>query len=382
MAEDNPSSRPFRRTVFYLSGFDPRGPRHYHAMLEEELGRAASAGDAATITPRQRTGGDSVCEITSGATTTHYVFLAWDDIIRANWPSRPHAVLAQAIRAYCGFTWRFAWRLAARAPAGSRKTLFYPGVNLLLLPPLGVIGLTILAHLALPHVALWVIALVALAGVALLALIRLRALPSMWLLRFVIFNDALARRPPEAALAGRLDRFAARIAEALGEEGIDEVLLVTHSNGSILGVPLLLRVMTLAGRPLPAHFAFVTLGGCIQLLAARKDARWFHAMLDDLGAGGVTWLDIGSLTDGACVPLVSPLLGRAVEVPPGCIQLSPRWFAYADPAAHAARRKDKQATHFDYLRRLARPSPLDYPAIITAPRPLAASIAAFRAENA
>jgi hypothetical protein len=46
--------------------------------------------------------------------------------------------------------------------------------------------------------------------------------------------------------------------------------------------------------------------------------------------------------------------------------------------ATAARRKDKYLTHFDYLRRLDRPSPLDYLGLTCSGQPLAANIAAFR----
>ena len=381
-----PASAQFRRKIFYLAGFDPRGARLYHAMLEEEAARANGSGAAITVTPRRRSGGDAVCEVISdspeGACHTEYVFLAWDDIVRRNWPSRPLAVLRQATRAYAGFTLRFNWPLARRAPVGSRKTLFYPGINLLAMPPLTCLVVFMIARLILWHQPWWLALLIALAVTVAGAVVRLRALPSMWLLRFVIFNDSLARHPPDDELDQRLDRFAARISAALAAEDADEVLLVTHSNGSILGIPLMLRLRDRAGGAMPGRFGFVTLGGCVQLLAARKDALWFHGLLDRLATGGFAWLDIGSLTDGACVPLIPPLLGRTVETPPGFTQLSPRWFRYADPAAHAARRKDKQATHFDYLRRLARPSPLDYVALITAARPLAASIEAFRAENA
>jgi hypothetical protein len=43
--------------------------------------------------------------------------------------------------------------------------------------------------------------------------------------------------------------------------------------------------------------------------------------------------------------------------------------------------RDKYLTHFDYLRRLDRPSPLDYLGLTASPRPLAASIAAFATER-
>jgi hypothetical protein len=208
----------------------------------------------------------------------------------------------------------------------------------------------------------------------------LRWISALWLLRFVVFNDALAREVVSPAYQDRLGKAAERIQQAFTEEW-DEVLLVTHSNGSILAVPLMARLLDLCGGAIPPHFALVTLGNCMQLLACRKDAAWFGQLLDRLGQGQFRWLDIGSPTDGACAPLVPPCLGRAVEHPAGLTQISPRWFRYCDAATYQARRRDKYTTHFDYLRRLDRPSALDFLGLTASARPLDASIAAFEAEQ-
>jgi hypothetical protein len=180
--------------------------------------------------------------------------------------------------------------------------------------------------------------------------------------------------------SGRLDEFAATIAASLDED-YDEVLLVTHSNGSILAMPVMARLLELRGGELPEHFSLVTLGGSIPLVGFRRDARAFHAVLDRVGAASFRWLDIGSITDGASIPLVNPCLSRPVGPPPGLKQLSPRWHRYCDPATYQARRADKYLTHFDYLRRLDRPSALDYIGLTCEPRPLAQSIAAFEADH-
>lgn len=397
MASGNPETcgaATFRRTVFYLAGFDPRGARFYHQLLGGEIARANAAdgqapGEGAlTLSPRQRDGENVAWTVATEAGSeggqaveTSHVFLVWDDIVRANWARGPLAVFGGALTAYRGFCTRMSRRLLGQSPRGSRFTLYYPGATLFALPLLAVLLLWLALRLMLPGASAMLPTLLALAGGGLAALLILQRIHSLWLLRFVMFNDRLARAAPDGELARRLDAFAARIGEALADEQ-DEVLFVTHSNGSILAVPIMARLLERHAGTLPDRFSLVTLGGCIPLLAVRKDAGWFHALLDRLGAGGFRWLDIGSLTDGAATPLVAPCLGRAIERPPGLVQLSPRWFRYADPATYKLRRSNKYETHFDYLRRLDRPSPLDYLAITCSDRRLAASIDAFVAETA
>lgn len=367
----------FKRKVFYLGGFDPRGARYYHALLAEQVAAHNAAGGqpegVLDLSARRRVGGNAAWTIRdgAGAVEVDHEFLVWDDLVRGAWVKSSAGVLARGLVAYGHVLGALQWRLARRCPGGSWQAVFFPGLAFVA-PVLAValVWLGLRGWLG-NGAALGVAGLVAVVGAAML----LRRLPSLWLLRFVIFNDLLARRRHRPELEARLDGFAARITAALDEDW-DEVLLITHSNGSILAVPLMDRLLA---APLPGHFALVTLGSCIPFVGLRRDAAWFGAMLDRMG--GFAWLDLGSPTDGACAPLVAPCLGRAVERPEGLVQLSPRWFRYCDPANYAARRRDKYQTHFDYLRRLDHASPLDYLGLVAAARPLAQSIAAFEAEQ-
>jgi hypothetical protein len=340
---------------------------------------ACAAPDRLTLTERRREGKNAAWALSdqAGSLTTEFEYLVWDDLVRQHWISNPLAMLASAVEAYHYILRHRDRPLERMVPGGSRFTLYAPGLALILLPLLfALIGWGVL-RLWLGDGAALALALAAGTGLSLFILKRMH---SLWILRFVIFNDLLARRRVAPALWDRLDAFAARLDAALGEDW-DEVLFVSHSNGAVLSVPVMARLLALRGGALPPHYAMATLGGCIQFLAARRDAVWFAQDLDSLGQGGFLWLDIGSLTDGACVPLVDPCLGRPVPRPAGLVQLSPRWFKYCDPAKYQARRRDKYLTHFDYLRRLDRPSALDYLGLTAAARPLAASIAAFEAEQ-
>ena len=374
----------FKRKIFYLGGFDPRGARFYHALLGEQVAaHNASGAPALRIGPRRRVGTDTGWEMTDDAGTMHIdtVFLVWDDLVRRHWPKGAAALLGNCLVAYRYWLTRIDWGLARRVPRGTLITLLYPGATFVGLPVVITIAAAgVLALLLTPILAV-------LGGLALgggLALILLRRIHSLWLLRFIIFNDQLARGRTSPALIERLERFVETIDRGLDAaiaEGVDEVLLLTHSNGSILVVPMMAQLLARRGGVMPAQFSLVTLGSCILLLGGRRDAAWFAALEDRVAAGDFHWLDIGSFTDGACIPGIDPFESRPRSRPAGLLQLSPRWFRYCDPATYRARRKDKYLTHFDYLRRLDRPSPLDYLGLTVSARPLAESIAAFQAEN-
>ena len=382
----------FKRKVFYLGGFDPRGGRFYHQLLTEQLAahntEVPSGESRLTLGPRRREGANMGWTVTddAGAVRTDFTFLAWDDIVRKGW-IRGGLPLARAmIGTYRRFV-RFGEWHRIKVPTGSKITLAYPGLALLVMPL--VIGLVLWAvaaavlgfGLAVPGRAVAALLVPAFAAGFAIGIPLARRIHALWLLRFIVFNDQLARGRHDPALDTRLAGFAALVAAAFDGE-FDEVLLVTHSNGSILAMPLMAELAALRGPQLPANFALVTLGNSITLVTFRADALAFRAAVDRLAEAGFRWLDLGSMTDGAAIPLVDPWQCCRVSRPAGLIQLSPRWFRYCDPATYAARRRDKYLTHFDYLRRLDRPSPLDYLGLTCSVRPLPASIAAFEAENA
>jgi hypothetical protein len=254
---------------------------------------------------------------------------------------------------------------------------FYPGASAILLPIL--FGLALWLAFSFLLESPWDIIAAAVTAIAVAALI-VRKVESFWLLRFIIFNDSLARRKPDPAIEQRLDEMAATINAALADPA-DEVLFVTHSNGSIMAVPIMARLLKMNGGRMPPHFGLVTLGSCIPLIGCRRDSTRFHTQLETLAKGDFLWLDIGSITDGACTALVDPCGSCTTTARPTLHILSPRWFKYCDPGTYDARRRNKYEVHFEYLRTFDRISPLDYIAMTSGARPLARSIEAFKAEN-
>jgi hypothetical protein len=256
------------------------------------------------------------------------------------------------------------------SPPGSLVAFYYPSISVVVIP---------LLLIAL----LWVSAGVIFAIIAAIAagFLVIRYLKGFWLLRFVIFNDHYARRTTDPALDTRLGDMADAIDAALAED-LDEVLFVTHSNGAILAVPIMADLLACHGGTMPANFALVTLGSSVPLLGCRRDARWYDELLSAVARGNFLWLDLGSLTDGACIALLDPCVSTKETHRPEIHSLSPRWFKYADPATYQTRRRNKYETHFGYLHSFERVSPLDYFRVTSSDMKLADSIAAFAREPA
>ncbi|NBC36211.1 hypothetical protein GTZ99_06520 [Novosphingobium sp. FSY-8] len=369
----------FKRKIFYLGGFDPRGGRFYHGLHQQVLDAQAPDWPEGRLilSPRQRRGADVNWTVTdqAGSLLADTTCLGWDDIVRDHWPRGALAVGWRILRAHAHMLRQLDFAQMRRWPRGSWIGLFGPVGMLLLGPVLLGLGAAGLAG------GLWGLWAGLGAGVGLgagAAWTAARRTHALWQMRFVLFNDDLARAGPDAALDARLTHAAGLIAEALAQDW-DEVVLISHSNGTELAVPVLARLGARLEGAVPDRFGMVTYGSCVQLLACRRDAAWFARDLDAVARLGVRWVDVASPADGACVALVPPAQGRPVEAPAGLIQRSPRWHLFADAATRAARRRDRFAQHFDYLRRMQRASPLDYVAITCARRTLAQAVAAFDA---
>ena len=371
----------FKRKIFYLSGFDPRGARFYHQLYSEQAEiYSRNSGHSVTVGDRERAGkgnarwtiGDEV----SGA-ETDLVFLGWDDVIRAHWVKNPMRLLGRSLASYWRFTRGMDWAQTLRFPRGSLIAFYYPGASAILLPLL--FGLILWLGFGLLLDFPWDIAAAIVTAIGVAAII-VRKIESFWLLRFIIFNDSLASGKPDPVIEQRLDEMAATINAALAEPN-DELLFITHSNGSIMAVPIMARLLAMNGGRMPPHFALMTLGSCIPLIGCRRDSKRFHAQLEDVAKGDFIWLDVGSITDGACIALIDPCGSSITKQRPTLHILSPRWFKYCDPSTYDARRRNKYEVHFEYLRTFDRISPLDYIGVTSGGQPLTRSIEAFKAEN-
>jgi hypothetical protein len=370
-----PAPLPVRkRCVLYLSGFDPKGAGHYHGLYRREgAEHSAQQGWQLAVGPRER--GDALrsswsVEATLEDETVHteYVFLQWDDIVRAHWSKATARLWWEIVQTTLfNLRWGSWWRMFR---------LSWPPALALLMPFLLVLGLLVLAPLAGLAVALGVSAAQAHPAVALAAGLLAFALlwflgralegrfSMYWLMRSYAFNARQAQgRTPD--LQERLDQHAQHL-QALVQSGrYDEVLLVGHSSGANMAVSVLGRA--LAQAPTLGQggtvLSLLTLGQWIPLMGTLPMAHGFRQELQAIAhAEGVHWLDFSAPPDGCCFALTDPLQACRVERPAaGGVDLkvlNPKFADMLDPLDYQRLKKDRFKLHFQYI--MACPKAVDY----------------------
>jgi hypothetical protein len=391
-----------RRHVFFLSGFDPKGAAHYHALYEAEaLKQSAVNALALHMGPRQReVDGNSTWSVSADlpdgrCCQTTYEFARWDDIVRRHWPRSTWRLLLDMLVAYAlvlrsgGLA--TVWKVSRKTLVGLAYPVVVLGGGLAVSVALGValaLWLTSALHAwdAIGGTGgIGVRRLVAgLGGVLVLGLglactrwLEAR-LNTTWLVRIFSFAGKLARgQVPE--LEGRMDDLAAKLAKKIRARDVDEILVVGFSVGSILAVSVVARALKslhVDGERLPqpasAALSLLTLGHCIPMLGLLPEALVFRQELALLArAGGVRWIDFSSVTDWGSFALADPVEVCKVlpATPAGGLQAanptmrSPRFHALFAPALYARLRRNKRRMHLQYLMAADLPGEYDYFAI-------------------
>lgn len=382
----SPAATVRRRHVFYVSGFDPQGPSHYHRLYADEAPKQAAVGGyEIEVGPRRR-----VSELaaawsvsarfgTTPPVETTVEFLRWDDLVRAHWPRSRWQVMLGAL----GSTARqvgngVLWRILRTS---------WPAFLVLALPP--VLVLALLAAACLLGIGSGLLALhghligaLALAGVGGAAWYRFglwaeARVQMAWLMRSTRFILRQARGTVPA-LEARLDAFGARIAEVWRSGTVDEVLVVGHSSGAMGAVSGVARALAAAPAgcgAVPDRLSMLTLGECIPMLSYQPEASDFRAELARLAREPrIDWIDVTAPPDGCCFALVDPTAAalREAGAHSGAEwrspkRLSARFAQMFDGARYAPLRRDKYRCHFQYLMAGERPTEYDYFAITAGP---------------
>jgi hypothetical protein len=348
---DTPATR-FTRHVHYVAGFDPRGWRHIRNALKE----AVDTWAARTQTPVTWLAADPTIAhpnlgIRTDAVDTRFVFLNWDETVRAHWPASDHQVAFQAagfvlrslfngtLPALQRHTWPLAVSLSSTAlPFASRvsipvEMILGAGVGALLA---GVPGMTAGAALG-GAVGLW-------------AQRKLHALAtrlqSTWTARVALFTEQLAQ-DRIAGMDGHIDRFRATVERSL--EQADETVLVGHSTGGILA-PMVAQALVANGAALDkGRFTLLTVGSIAPYVAAHPFPSKAQKALDAIGTRTFHWIDISSPRDGAGGVLVNPadLLGTQGASP---LLLNAQFHKTFAPERVDAAAKAPLDLHFLYFR--------------------------------
>lgn len=354
-----------KRHVFYLSGFDPRGPAFYRRLYASESARQSAVnGMALTIGERSKPSSLSSAwtiqaSVDGQAVETRYEFLRWDDLIRKYWERNELRVILDYCRVYAmciangmfGHVLKTAWPpfLAAVVPL------------LLILAALGLAALTgwgtgrAVVAAGLSGWLGWAAGLGVFGGVMQLARMAERRMNSLWLVRIYSFTRKQCNAQLDD-LEQRLDGFAQQLVAQAQAAQDDEILLVGHSTGSIMAVSVLARALQidpdLASRG--PCISLLTLGQCIPILSFLPKAQRFRGELARVAAAdAIDWVDVTAPTDGACFALVDPVAATGIIRPPGAQPrpklLSARYATLFTPQTYAAMRRDWYRHHFQYL---------------------------------
>lgn len=354
-----------KRHVFYLSGFDPRGPAFYRRLYASESARQ-SAVNGMTLAIGERSKPSKLSSawtiqtsVEGQAVETRYEFLRWDDLIRKYWERNELRVILDYCRVY-------AMCIANGMFGHVLKTAWPPFLAAVV--PL----LLILAALGLASAAGWGAGRIVMAaglsgwlggaaglgvftGVMQLARMAERRMNSLWLVRIYSFTRKQCNAQLDD-LEQRLDGFAQQLVAQAQAAQDDEILLVGHSTGSIMAVSVLARALQLdpdlASRG--PRISLLTLGQCIPILSFLPKAQRFRGELARVAAAdAIDWVDVTAPTDGACFALVDPVAATGIVRPPGAQPrpklLSARYATLFTPQTYAAMRRDWYRHHFQYL---------------------------------
>ena len=372
------------RLVIFYGGFDPRGARHYHQLMQQEAAKQTKVADADYFVgarERWKSGVEaglkhSAWSVKNGTeSASEYVFFDWSDQVRGNWPKKTWQVMLQALKTYADV-----WQARACLPEVNKQapytlwTLAYPLVYMALCLLLALlVGLGF--YLAIPG---WLGVIAGLcAGVGLLALgYKLdQVLHVSWLLRILNFAPQAAEQPM-AELRQRMEQTAEVLAQQMHQGRWREVVVVGFSVGSAMAVPFvdLLRskLELRAEDPLKIHF--LTLGNCIPLFALMPKAVELRQQLLALAEDRrVYWTDISSPSDSVSFGMCDVLGLSLREIPPQQRKswvnprnmCSPRFHKLFQPSSYRWLRRNKMRMHFQYLMAAELPGAYDYFAMLT-----------------
>ncbi len=375
-----------RRRVFYIPGYDPVSPRRYRELYRKEgLWQADISGYALALRPKRVAGpyGWHVkAEIDGAAVEADVEVLVWSDIVQGSMEQGVAATYLQMLRTAwiyvaSGALLRLVW-----LRKGPTVAALYPIINLVvqfLLASGAGWGQVVLWRWLVPG---WGLAVGAVLGAGVFAaLLRFFQRIDRKILAYYLMHDYAwsaqywGAYPPE--LEARMAVFRGAIRAALAG-GYDEVLVVGHSSGAILGVSILSDLIREGvGEGGPA-LGFLSLGQVIPMVSFLPRARRLRGDLAYLSQRDeVTWVDVTAPGDGCAFALCDPVSVTGVA-PAGKrwpLVVSCAFTQTFSPERWKKMRYQWFRLHFQYMCCFDRPGDYDYFKITAGPLTLAARYA-------
>ena len=354
-----------KRHIFYLSGFDPRGARYYYNLYKQQsLSQCKIDGTKVHISPRKRLTEHSVgWTIDSNSnnkdTRTYYEFLEWNDIIRNHWETNIFLLLGETFSFFFHYLFNGVLFITGKTSPRQLITILYPAIYILFSYLLAVILFTITVMTLQDTLSLWINLIIG--GTLTYLFLKLseyiaKRIGVFWLLHIYTFANNYAKNKT-IAMEKRLQFFSDRVINIMKDaedNGINEVLFVSHSVGTFLGVSILNNAINNKNIPRQSWdvFSNLTLGECIPLVSYHKQAKYFRNEMQSLiSHQNITWIDYTSPSDGACFPLVDFIQTSGIQTAKqkNPIFLSPRFHTLFTEKSYKKIRKDWQKAHFLYL---------------------------------
>jgi hypothetical protein len=357
-----------KRAVFYLSGYDPRGARHYHSLFQSESAKQGGlAGYDITVGQRRRlnknvVGWDITFVGDSGEKVeTDYHFLDYSRVISKSWRVFELGLYQEMVSSYTGIA-RMYWE---KKQAGMLRD-FWKHFRVITfaaaLPLIIIVGLLLVAVILASAAYQFVAGPLTLrVGIGILTFLLAmffgrmldKKLNHYWLLRAVSFIgfEKYVKVDGSNALWGD---FGDVIYDAALDEDYDEVLLVGHSVGSVIGIEVLSQLLEKYSDVPAGKISYMTIGGIVQFPAAEPKSKLFQRKLVEFcWQTKVDWVDLGARADGACYSCVHPfwVMPKQVgneesEIP----RLFPvKFFESFSAKGYKNLKKDRLKLHFQYL---------------------------------
>ncbi|KRW93427.1 hypothetical protein [Paracoccus sp. MKU1] len=371
-------TRPFRRRVLYIPGYDPIPPRRYRELYKREgAEQARISGYELRFGPRRDRKGFGwgvLGDFAGRQAEAEVEVLVWADIVQGS--------MGQGILATYGQLFRTAWAYIGSGALFRLMRLRRGPVIAALYPVVVLLAQLLSAALAGALIG-WALGRLTglgwwLGGPVMLGLTwaglhlwrRIDGKIFAWYLMHDYAFTAQGQGAYPPALEARLAQFADRIAEVLAGDW-DEVLVIGHSSGAYLGVSVLADLIR-SGR-VPAsgpRLSYLSLGHVVPMASFLPRANRLRADLRDLAAREeLDWIDVTAPGDACSFGLCDPVAVSGVE-PPGRrhpLVLSAAFTRTLSPEKRRELRGRWFRLHFQYLCAFDRPGDYDYFAITAGP---------------
>ena len=370
-------TRPFRRRVLYIPGFDPIPPRRYRELYKREGAEQARISgyrlEFGSRRDRKGFGWGVSGDFDGISTESEIEVLVWADIVQGSMGQSIPATYGQLVRTAWAYIGSGALMRLMQLRRGPVIAALYPVAVLLAQLLIAVAaGWCVGAALGWLTGFGWWITLPVLLAVTWAGLVLWRRLDGKIFAYYLMHDYAFTAQhqgayPP--ALETRLAQFSDRIAEVLAG-GWDEVLIVGHSSGAYLGVSVLADLIGAGRVPEGRRLGFLSLGHVVPMASFLPQANRLRADLRALSTSAqVDWIDVTAPGDACSFGLCDPVAVSGVA-PQGQHQpliLSAAFTRTLSPEKQRALRGRWFRLHFQYLCAFDRPGDYDYFAITAGP---------------